>query len=610
MCGIIGYIGGKQAYPILIEGLHKLEYKGYDSAGIAVQGPDSLKIIKTKGKVSHLEEKAGEGFPVGFAGFGHLRWATHGAPSEINAHPQKACSDDFALVHNGIIENYLSLRRWLESEGHRFVSETDTEVIAHLIEHYYRGDLLESVQEAIKKVTGSFALIAGYRDEKDRLVCARKDLPLMIGLGGEENFISSDLAALLPHTRKIHILEDGETALVTASAVKIYNTDCTVLQRKAQEITWDVTSAEKGGYEHFMRKEIMEQPQALRETMRGRLLEGGRKINLAELDFAPEEIEKISKIFIVACGTAYHAGLVGKYLLEKILRIPVEVDVASEFRYRDPLLCADTLVIVISQSGETADTLAALRLARERGQQVLAITNVVGSSVAREADKVFFTWAGPEIAVASTKAYLTQLFSLYLLTFYLAQERGAMEQIELQKAGEALYNLPDQVEEILNREKEIPGIASYLSRWESAFFIGRNLDFAVALEGALKLKEISYIHAEAYAAGELKHGALALIVEGIPVVALAIQETVLEKSLSNIKEIKARGGYVFCFAREGMEALASEVDSIFYLPSTLDDIFLPMLAVIPLQFLAYYTAVARGCPVDNPRNLTKSVTVE
>ena len=321
MSGIVGYIGGKQAYPILLAGLHKLEYKGYDSAGIAVQCPDSLKIIKTKGKISGLEKKAGERPPAGNAGFGHLRWATHGAPSEINAHPQRACSDDFALVHNGIIENYLPLRRWLESEGHRFASETDTEVLAHLIEHYYRGDLLKSVQEAIKKVTGSFALIAGCRKEKDRLVCARKDVPLMIGLGEAENFISSDLAALLPHTRKIHILEDRETALVTASAVKIFNTDCTVLQKKAQEITWDVTSAEKGGYEHFMRKEIMEQPQALRETMRGRLLDGGKKINLAELDFTSEEIKGISKIFIVACGTAYHAGLVGKYLLEKILRL-------------------------------------------------------------------------------------------------------------------------------------------------------------------------------------------------------------------------------------------------------------------------------------------------
>ncbi len=402
-----------------------------------------------------------------------------------------------------------------------------------------------------------------------------------------------------------------ETALVTASAVKIFNTNCTVLQKKAQEINWDIITAEKGGYEHFMRKEIMEQPQALRETMRGRLLDGGKKISLDELDFTPAEIREISKIFIVACGTAYHAGLVGKYLLEKTLRLPVEVDVASEFRYREPLLCAGTLVIIISQSGETADTLAALRLAKEKGQQVLAITNVVGSSVAREADKVFYTRAGPEIAVASTKAYLTQLFSLYMLTFYLAQKRGTIfEKEQLQKAGEALYNLPALVENVLSREKEIPGLAAYISHWESTFFIGRNLDFAVALEGALKLKEISYVHAEAYAAGELKHGTLALIVEGIPVISLVTQKAVLEKTLSNIKEIKARGGHVLCFAREGMEALQSEVDSIFYLPSSLDDIFLPMLAVIPLQLLAYYTAVARGCPVDNPRNLTKSVTVE
>lgn len=609
MSGIVGYIGKRQAYPLLIAGLHKLEYKGYDSTGIALQGSDGINIIKTKGKISGLEEKVGESPPVGNAGFGHLRWATHGAPSEVNAHPHSACSDDFALVHNGIIENYLPLRRWLEDEGHRFASETDTEVLAHLIEHYYQGDLLQSVQEALKKVTGSFALIAICRGEKDRLVCARKDTPLMIGLGETENFISSDLAALLHHTRKIHILENGETALVTTSAVKIFNTDCTVLQKRAQEITWDVTSAEKGGYEHFMLKEIMEQPQALRETMRGRLLDGGKEINLAELNFTSKEIKDISKIYIVACGTAYHAGLVGKYLMEKVLRLPVEVDVASEFRYRDPLLCEKTLVIVISQSGETADTLAALRLARVKGHQVLAITNVVGSSVAREADKVLFTWAGPEIAVASTKAYLTQLLSLYMLTLYLAQERGVLEQERLEKIGEALFGLPAQVENILSREKEIPEIAGYLSGWESTFFIGRNLDFAVALEGALKLKEISYIHAEAYAAGELKHGTLALIVEGIPVVALATQKAVLEKSLSNIKEIKARGGYVLCFVQEGMEALQNEVDSIFYLPST-DDIFLPMLAVIPLQLLAYYTAVARGCPVDNPRNLTKSVTVE
>jgi glucosamine--fructose-6-phosphate aminotransferase (isomerizing) len=609
MSGIVGYIGKRQAYPLLIAGLHKLEYKGYDSTGIALQGSDGINIIKTKGKISGLEEKVGESPPVGNAGFGHLRWATHGAPSEVNAHPHSACSDDFALVHNGIIENYLPLRRWLEDEGHRFASETDTEVLAHLIEHYYQGDLLQSVQEALKKVTGSFALIAICRGEKDRLVCARKDTPLMIGLGETENFISSDFAALLHHTRKIHILENGETALVTTSAVKIFNTDCTVLQKRAQEITWDVTSAEKGGYEHFMLKEIMEQPQALRETMRGRLLDGGKEINLAELNFTSKEIKDISKIYIVACGTAYHAGLVGKYLMEKVLRLPVEVDVASEFRYRDPLLCEKTLVIVISQSGETADTLAALRLARVKGHQVLAITNVVGSSVAREADKVLFTWAGPEIAVASTKAYLTQLLSLYMLTLYLAQERGVLEQERLEKIGEALFGLPAQVENILNREKEIPEIAGYLSGWESTFFIGRNLDFAVALEGALKLKEISYIHAEAYAAGELKHGTLALIVEGIPVVALATQKAVLEKSLSNIKEIKARGGYVLCFVQEGMEALQNEVDSIFYLPST-DDIFLPMLAVIPLQLLAYYTAVARGCPVDNPRNLTKSVTVE
>ncbi len=611
MSGIFGYIGKNQAYPLLIEGLRKLEYKGYDSAGIAVQSPDGLKIIKTEGKISGLEEKIAGAPPAGNAGFGHLRWATHGAPSQNNAHPHAACSDNFAIVHNGIIENYLSLRHWLESEGHRFLSETDTEVLAHLIEHYYRGDLLQSVQEAIGRISGSFAFVAGCRKEKDRLVCVRKDAPLMIGLGENENFISSDFAALLPYTRKIHILENMETALITASAVKIFNTDCTVLQKKAQKITWDITSAERGGYEHFMLKEIMEQPQALRETMRGRLLDGGRKIDLSELNFTPREITDISKIFIVACGTAYHAGLVGKYLLEKILRLPVEVDVASEFRYRDPLLCAKTLVIVISQSGETADTLAALRLVREKGHRVLAITNVVGSSVAREADKVFFTRAGPEIAVASTKAYLTQLLSIYLLTYYLAQERGDLEQKQLEEYGEALFNLPRQVEQVLERAKGIPRLADYLGRWESTFFIGRNLDYAVALEGALKLKEISYIHAEAYASGELKHGTLALVTEGIPVVALVTQRAIIEKSLSNIKEIKARGGHVFCFAQEGeaTDEFQREVDGLFRIPATLD-ILMPILSVIPLQLLAYHTAIARGCPVDNPRNLTKSVTVE
>ncbi|MDO9535363.1 MAG: glutamine--fructose-6-phosphate transaminase (isomerizing) [Bacillota bacterium] len=609
MCGIVGYIGEQEAYPILLEGLKKLEYRGYDSAGVALLSREGLKIIKAKGEIAALEKKVGQRFPDGNTGIGHTRWATHGVPSDSNAHPHCACTEDFTVVHNGIIENYLALRLWLEEKGHHFSSETDTEVLAHLVEHYYNGDLLKTVQEAMKSVEGSFAMVAMCQSETDKLVCARKDSPLIIGVGEGENFIASDVPAIISHTRKIYILEDGEFAVVTSSSVDIFTAEDTLIKKEIREITWDAVAAEKAGYQHFMLKEIMEQPQALRETMRGRLLNGGREINLAELYLTSEEMNDISKIYIVACGTAYHAGLVGKYVMEKILRLPVDVDLASEFRYRDPLLDEKTMVIVISQSGETADTLAALRLARSRGNKVLAITNVVGSSVAREADRAFFTWAGPEIAVASTKAFLTQLLSLYLLTLYLAKARGALDEDSFECAGKALFDLPAKVEAILSREQEIEEIAGYVSKWGSTFFVGRNLDFAVAMEGALKLKEISYIHAEAYASGELKHGTLALIVEGIPVIALLTQKAVLEKSMSNIKEVKARSGYVICFAQEGAEGLQNEVDHIFYLPAT-EDFLTPILSVVPLQLLAYYTAVARCCSVDKPRNLAKSVTVE
>lgn len=609
MCGIVGYIGEQAAYPILLEGLKKLEYRGYDSAGVAILSADELKVIKAKGEISVLEEKIGDSFPAGMVGIGHTRWATHGAPSDINAHPHCGCSREFAVVHNGIIENYLGLRRWLEEEGHSFVSETDTEVLAHLVEHFYNGDLLQAVARAVKKVEGSFALVAISEKEKGKLVCVRKDSPLIIGLGEKENYIASDVPAFLNHTRKIYILEDGETAVVTANSVEIYSLKGETLQKEVSEITWDAAEAEKGGYSHFMLKEIMEQPRALRETMRGRLLKGGSEFSLPELHFTPEEIHSLEQVYIVACGTAYHAGMVAKYAMEKILRIPVEVDLASEFRYRDPLLTRNTLFIIISQSGETADTLAALRLARSKGNKVLAITNVVGSSASREADRVLYTWAGPEIAVASTKAYLTQLLSLYLLTYYLAQEKELLSREALREAGEALYNLPRQVETILARLDEIQEAASYLASWGSTFFIGRNLDYAVAMEGALKLKEISYIHAEAYASGELKHGTLALVVNGIPVIALATQKAVIEKSLNNIKEVKARCGHVICFAQEGTVEFQREVDRVFYLPATLD-LLMPILTAVPLQLLAYFTAVARDCPVDKPRNLAKSVTVE
>ena len=612
MSGIVGYTGGQSAYPVLLSGLKKLEYRGYDSAGMALLCPKELKIAKTMGKISILEKMiGGDGYLQGLAGIGHIRWATHGAPSDINAHPHLDCSQKFAIVHNGIIENYLNLRRWLEERGHRFISETDSEVLAHLIEHFFDGDLFRAVANTVEKVEGSFAMAAIYDGEKEKLVCARRDCPLIIGLGEGENFVASDVPAFLDHTRRAYILENGEIAVVTADAVEIYTSRGEIRTKKVDEITWNAAEAEKEGYPHFMIKEIMEQPQALRRTMQGRLGGPGGGFALPELNLTPEEIGAIEQIYIIACGTSYHAGLVAKYTMERILKIPVEVDLASEFCYREPLLDKNMLFIVISQSGETADTLAALRLARKKGKRVLAITNIVGSSVAREADNVFFTWAGPEIAVASTKAYLTQLSSLYLITYYLAQEKGSLSGAELGEAGNAMLNLPDLVETILARTDEIQKMAAYLAPWESCFYIGRNIDYAVALEGALKLKEISYVHAEAYASGELKHGTLALVTEGIPVVALVTQRAIIEKSLSNIKEIKARGGHVFCFAQEGeaTDEFQREVDGLFRIPATLD-ILMPILSVIPLQLLAYHTAIARGCPVDNPRNLTKSVTVE
>ncbi len=609
MCGIVGYIGGQQAYPILIEGLKRLEYRGYDSAGVALQCAEGMSIIKAKGEISALEQKVGDAAPIGHMGIGHTRWATHGGPSDTNAHPHCGCSEEFAVVHNGIIENYLYLRNWLEKEGHNFASETDTEVLAHLVEHYYRGDLLRAVQEVLNKVNGSFAMVVMCEKEENRLICVRKDSPLVIGLGEEENFIASDVPAILNHTRKIYILEDGDAASITPHAVEMFSSNGEKLHKEISEITWNAVQAEKGGLPHFMLKEIMEQPHALRETMRGRLLQGGRKISLPELEMNEQELKNISRLYIVACGTAYHAGLVGKYAMEKLLRLPVEVDLASEFRYRDPILDENTLMLVISQSGETADTLAALRLARKKGNKVVALTNVVGSTVAREADNVLYTWAGPEIAVASTKAYLTQLLSLFLLTLYLGKAREVLTSKELEEAGKAIFALPGQVEEVLEKCEEIRELAEYLAPWNGTFYIGRNVDYAVAMEGALKLKEISYIHAEAYAAGELKHGTLALVVEGIPVIALVTQMSVLDKSISNIKEVNARGGYITCFAQEGTAALEGEADRIFYLPSA-PDFLMPIIAVLPLQLLAYYTAVARNCDVDKPRNLAKSVTVE
>jgi glucosamine--fructose-6-phosphate aminotransferase (isomerizing) len=607
MCGIVGYVGKQAVIPILVDGLKKLEYRGYDSAGIAVLEAQGIKLCKSVGKLAALEDKLGKGFSEATIGIGHTRWATHGRPSDINAHPHTDCSGDFVVVHNGIIENYLELKEWLISRGHQIVSETDTEVLPHLVEHFYMGDLAEAVRLVLSKVHGSFALVALSKNDPEQLVVARKDSPLVIGLGEGEYFVASDIPAILNYTRKTYILSDGEIAVLNRNGVQVSDFQGNPVQKDIFEVEWDAVAAEKGGYEHFMLKEIHEQPRALRDTIGGRLNNNG--VILQEVDLTAEEVGNINKIFIVACGTAWHAGLVGKNLIERWAQIPVEVDIASEFRYRAPLIDEHTLVVVISQSGETADTLAALREAKRQGARVVAVTNVVSSSVAREADDVIYTWAGPEIAVASTKAYITQLEGMVLLGLYLAEARGTLS---LEKIGEiirALREIPGQAQEILDQASIIRDLAQSFNEVDDVFFIGRSLDWAVSMEGSLKLKEISYIHAEAYAAGELKHGTLALITEKTPVIALATQMGVYEKTVSNIKEVKARDARVIGITYRGNMDLAKSVDQVVYIPETIAELS-PLLSVIPLQLLAYYASVARGCDVDKPRNLAKSVTVE
>jgi glucosamine--fructose-6-phosphate aminotransferase (isomerizing) len=608
MCGIVGYIGGQQAYPILIDGLRKLEYRGYDSAGVALLDDDQVEIMKSVGRLHKLEEKVGENVPSGTMGIGHTRWATHGRPCDLNSHPHSDCTGEYVVIHNGIIENYQTLREWLIADGHIFRSETDTEVLAHLVEHYYHGDLKDAVRRVLEKVNGSYGMVVMSERDPNRLICARKDSPLIIGIGEGENFIASDIPALLKYTRNTIILKDGELAEVTRNGVTIENGNGEPLEKEIYRVEWDAVAAEKEGYDHFMLKEIHEQPKAIRDTLRGRLTADGL-VNLAELNLAEDEIWQLRKVVMVACGTAYHAGLVGKYVFEQLLRLPVEVDVASEFRYRNPLLGEDTLVIIISQSGETADTLAAMRLAKQQGSPVVAITNVVGSTVSRDADRVIYTWAGPEIAVASTKAYTTQLIVLYLLALQLGQTAGLIPEKEIMAVTQELQNLPADVDRIMHKAESIKEFVNRLKEWEDAFFIGRGLDYAVALEGSLKLKEISYIHAEAYPAGELKHGTLALITENIPIIALATQPALYEKMWSNIKEVKARDAYVLAIVNERDTETKKEVDATFEIPLTLP-ILTPVLAVIPLQLISYYASVARGCDVDKPRNLAKSVTVE
>lgn len=608
MCGIVGYIGAQQAQKILLEGLSKLEYRGYDSAGLAVFNGEAIRIEKTKGRLVDLESKLSDSELTGNVGIGHTRWATHGEPSDRNAHPHTDQAERFAVVHNGIIENYMELREELIAKGYKFTSETDTEVIAKLLADLDTGDLVSTVQRVVSRLTGAFAIGVINQAEPDKLVAVRYASPLVIGLGKGENFIASDIPAILKHTRDVYILEDGEMAVLTENEVRLMKIDGTPIERKVMQVTWDMETAEKGGYDHFMLKEIHEQPRAIRDTFSSRLKDGLVDLS-AEISLLPQEIFQIDRIHIVACGTAYHAGLIGKYVFEQFTRIPVEVDIASEYRYREPIITDRTLVIVISQSGETADTLAALREAQKSGAKVLAITNVVGSSVDREADEVITTWAGPEIAVASTKAYTTQLIALYLLATYFAQVLGTKSEEECKEVVSALRQLPEYVETVLTGEAEIKELANKIVTHQNLFFLGRGLDYAVALEGSLKLKEISYIHSEAYAAGELKHGTLALIEDGIPVIALATQTSVFEKMVSNIQEVKARGAYVVGITEKDNEELKKFVDHVVYLPKTID-LLAPVLAVVPLQLLAYYACLHRGHDVDKPRNLAKSVTVE
>lgn len=609
MCGIVGYVGNAQATPFLLDGMSKLEYRGYDSAGIAVYEKGKIRVEKCVGRLDALRHKLEGRMPEGSMGIGHTRWATHGRPSDRNSHPHTDESGDFVVVHNGIIENYLMLKEKLIAKGQKFSSDTDTEIVAHLFADFYEGDMEEAVKKVLKTIEGSYSLVFMCAAEPDKLICTKKDNPLIIGLGEGENFIASDIPAIIAKTRRTYIMSDGEIATVTKDGVWVQDINGTPITKKVFEVNWNAEAAEKGGFEHFMLKEIYEQPKAIKDTMRGRLAENGTEINFTELGWTPEDFTGISKIFIVACGTAYHAGIVGKYYLENLARIPVEVDIASEFRYRNPLVDANCLTIVISQSGETIDTLAALKEAKRLGSRTLAVTNVVGSSIAREADQVVYTYAGPEIAVASTKAYTTQLLVMLMLAVYVGRLRGTLDGNKADALAKGLHKVPEQLHDMLENVDQIKVFARHYGSSLDAFFLGRSLDYAVALEGALKLKEISYIHAEAYAAGELKHGTLALIVEGVPVIVLATQEDVYDKTVSNLQEVKAREAMVIAIALEGDDSIAKYADHVIYIPRA-DKELAPILAVLPLQLLAYYAALTRGCDVDKPRNLAKSVTVE
>ena len=609
MCGIVGYLGNRQATEVLVDGLSKLEYRGYDSAGVAVNnGKNEFEIRKFQGRLAVLAEDLEKTPIAGNLGIGHTRWATHGVPSDENAHPHFNKEKNIAVVHNGIIENYLELRAELQAEGYEFVSQTDTEVAAHMVSKYYQGDLLDAVYKATARFRGAYALGVICTDNDKELVAVRKDSPLIVGLGEGENFIASDIPAVLKYTRKVYYLENGEYVHITADKVEVLNENREVVDKKVNEITWDVEAASKGGYDHFMIKEIYEQPEGTKNTLMRRLDENG-EIKLDDIDITKEQLEKINKIYIVACGTAYNAGLVGAHAVERFLKVPVVTDIASEFRYSDPFMDENTLVILASQSGETADTLSVLREAKAKGATVLSIANVVGSSIARESDYTLYTWAGPEIAVASTKAYTTQIVAFIMIALDFAYKKGTITKEEYMNYIAELKLIPDQVAEVLKCEDQVKEIAKQLVDKKDVFYLGRGLDYSTAMEGALKIKEISYTHAEAFAAGELKHGTIALIEEGIPVVVLATQSKLFEKMLSNMQEVKARGAYVISVTEQGNTEVEKSSDEVIYIPKV-DNILAGILSVIPLQLLAYYVAKDRGCDIDKPRNLAKSVTVE
>ena len=623
MCGIVGYVGKKSVVPVILEGLRRLEYRGYDSAGIAVCGNgDGLQLRRAEGKLRNLEESIRQKPLDGSYGIGHTRWATHGRPTEENAHPHRDCSGRIVVVHNGIVENYLGLKKKLIEEGHKFTTETDTEIIAHLVEKYSsssgngRPSLEEAVRKAVKQLSGVFALAVISADEPNKIVAARNGPPAVIGLGQGEYFVASDVPAILHHTRDIFFLADGDMAVVTPSGVQLTDFEGSAVSRQVQRVTWDPIQAEKGGFKHFMLKEIYEQPRAVRDTTLGRVSQDSGHIFLDEMEITESEFRNAKKINIIACGTSWHAGQAGKFMIESLARVPVEVDYASEWRYRDPIVERDTITLVISQSGETADTIAAQREAKAKGSRTLAICNVVGSMITREAAGTIYTHAGPEIGVASTKAFTGQLTALYILAMYLGQVRGVMKGEDARAAMLELTRIPGKLEHLLTHDDACDDLAKRYQKVHDFLFLGRGIHYPIALEGALKLKEISYIHAEGYPAGEMKHGPNALIDENLPVVVIATKDSkdpdsVLryEKTISNLKEVKARSGVVIALATEGDEEIKEAADHVLYIPPAPEELA-PILEIVPLQLLAYHIAVRRGCDVDQPRNLAKSVTVE